>query len=335
VSPTFLAAGSTNTIKVVMGDGATSQVYYTHQWQYVCMKSCAILPASLAKPVASGSGSGFTARLLQVGNGGATLANSTVRVEQQLNGTLGLAMDIRAYETTPVINYNEGSGGAVANQGQIPGDRHFPGLGDGEGTDTLNSAMEIVAYLRLSRGAYTFGVNSDDGFRVTAGVTPQDTNIVVGVFDGGGGASDTTFSLLAETNGIYPIRLVWYNGNGGYNLEFWSMDAAGVRTLINGTNAAGQVPVPAYMYCTALAQPVTIAVQPRRTLRFRPARLRSSRSAPSTTASPTRPKWCINGRSTAWTSRRRAWTAMRRRPPPPWCCLRCCRRIMASGILVW
>jgi hypothetical protein len=98
-------------------------------------------------------------------------------------------------------------------------------------------------------------VNSDDGFRLTVRAAPQDTNVALGFFNGGRGAADTVFDFQVSSNGLYPFRLTWEQGLGNYSVEWFSVADDGTRTLINGTNAAGQVPVPAYRYYTTLVQP--------------------------------------------------------------------------------
>jgi hypothetical protein len=82
------------------------------------------------------------------------------------------------------------------------------------------------------------GVNSDDGFKVTvAPGQPSIGGLVLGQFNDGRGASDTLFSFVVEEDGFYPFRLLWFEGNGGANCEWFSVDGAGNKTLINGTEA--------------------------------------------------------------------------------------------------
>ena len=59
-----------------------------------------------------------------------------------------------------------------------------------------------------------------------------------GVFNGGRGASDTTFGFAVAEPGVYPIRAIWYEGGGAANLE-WSSIVDGERVLINDTSAGG------------------------------------------------------------------------------------------------
>jgi len=102
---------------------------------------------------------------------------------------------------------------------------------------TDNVAAEVFAYLAFpTAGYYRFGVNSDDGFAMKVG-TPGVTNgPVVFATDVGKGSSDIPFSVSVPQAGLYPIRLVYYNGGGGANLEYFSYDANGNKIPVNDTN---------------------------------------------------------------------------------------------------
>jgi hypothetical protein len=81
--------------------------------------------------------------------------------------------------------------------------------------------------------------NSDDGFLVSETHGAGDSRgSTLGVFNGGRGASDTTFGFAVAEPGVYPIRAIWYEGGGGANLE-WSSIVDGERVLINDTSAGG------------------------------------------------------------------------------------------------
>jgi len=120
-------------------------------------------------------------------------------------------------ETAPVINYLSTSSG-----GNFAGDTGFPGMTIG--TDDDHFATEATGTLLIpTSGSWTFGVNSDDGFRCVIG-----TNMFQ--FAAPRGASDTfaTFNLAA---GRYPVRLIFYECNGGAELEFFA--ASGSYTQFN------------------------------------------------------------------------------------------------------
>lgn len=57
----------------------------------------------------------------------------------------------------------------------------------------------------------------------------------LGFADVGRGATDTIYNIVAPAPGIYPLRTMWWQGNGGGNCEWFSMKN-GVRTLLNDTN---------------------------------------------------------------------------------------------------
>ncbi len=233
--------------------------------------------------------SGFLARVVQARDTmmwpTQALPNNAKRAEDQLAGRL---MDpvtggpLENYATAgsgaggthPVtlINWNQ-EARPLGNQSQIGNftapdfpDEPIPGI---PGTDpdssdnTDNLAAEIVGYLELKAGLHRFGVNSDDGFHVTAGRDPYSPSAkLLGIFNGGRGSADTLFYVNVEQDGIYPVRLVWYEGEGGANLEFFSLDLAAdppTRLLVNNRTSARAVK--SYSLRRA-PQPPTISVSP-------------------------------------------------------------------------
>ena len=105
---------------------------------------------------------------------------------------------------------------------------------------TDNMAAEILTFIEFPEaGYYTMIFNSDDGFLVSETHGAGDSRgSTLGVFNGGRGASDTTFGFAVAEPGVYPIRAIWYEGGGGANLE-WSSIVDGERVLINDTSAGG------------------------------------------------------------------------------------------------
>lgn len=61
----------------------------------------------------------------------------------------------------------------------------------------------------------------------------DDTSQNLGQFQGGRGSTDSSFQFYVPAAGVYPFRLVWFNGGGDANLEWFTIDDAGVRTPIN------------------------------------------------------------------------------------------------------
>jgi len=115
------------------------------------------------------------------------------------------------------INYENTGGGA-----NFLGDLTFPGFTIG--VDVDNFVTEATGIITIpTSGAWTFGVNSDDGFRCTIGAN-------VFEYPSPRGPSDTlaTFTLAA---GEYPVRLVFYECGGGSELEFFA--ASGTYSSFN------------------------------------------------------------------------------------------------------
>lgn len=141
------------------------------------------------------------------------------------------------FEIPTVINLNfDPDAGPVGNfqpDDQMPG---IPGLnGSGDGADA-----EIITYVAFPAGRHTMGVNSDDGFRVESGPLDQpEQRQIMGQFDGGRGAANSTFRFDVVEEGIYPIRVIWQNGAGGANIELFTVLEDGTRVLLNDTANGG------------------------------------------------------------------------------------------------
>jgi len=114
-------------------------------------------------------------------------------------------------------------------------------------------------------------VRSDDGFRLTAGSYFTNANLVLGEFEGDRGSGlpggSTEFEFLVESAGVYAFRLLWYEGTGGADLEWFSVDrstlgtANVVRTLINDPGVIGSVKA----YQSRVGSPVNQPRQPQTT----------------------------------------------------------------------
>ena len=131
---------------------------------------------------------------------------------------------------------------------------NIPGFN--ESTDGI--AAEFLTYLELNQGWHTLGVNSDDGFDVTVGPAPQDMlSKSLGSFNGGRGASDSLFDIYVEESGFYPTRLLWFEGTGGANVEFFSV-VDGEKILINDRDNPNAIKA----YKTAQSRPYVSGLSP-------------------------------------------------------------------------
>jgi hypothetical protein len=93
------------------------------------------------------------------------------------------------------------------------------------------------------------------GSDIQASISP-DLTVPLGVFEGGRGAADTLFGILVPQAGLYPFRCLWYEGGGGANIEWFSLNATGGRVLLNDTANGG---LKTYRQRTFAARP-TIAI---------------------------------------------------------------------------
>lgn len=247
--PGDLELGRTYPVAVAFGNGTAAPV--SAEWAFTTVSNLVVLPANFGSAPGSGQTPGFQLKIRKAPDynfsGTAfTLANTTARAEQQLadelidpdtlepyfNEAAGPSGDGRA--TASVINFDQ----LAASVGYFPNDVEFPHVDLGVSPDPNNMAMEVTAYVEFTAGIHRLGVRSDDGFQVTTGPTFAEATQVLGVFQGGRGdglpAGATEFDVQVEAAGVYPIRLIWYEGNGGARLEFYSVNReTQVRTLLN------------------------------------------------------------------------------------------------------
>lgn len=134
-----------------------------------------------------------------------------------------------------VINYNQDSrDNPDASAGNFGPDAPIPGIPGISGSND-NIAFETTTFLQLEPGFYRMGVNSDDGFVVSSSLNPRDALAIgLGLYDGGRGAADSLFDFAVEEAGFYPFTLHWWEGGGGANVEWFTIDiATDELTLIN------------------------------------------------------------------------------------------------------
>jgi hypothetical protein len=296
----LLAIGSTNTVNIAYKDNfgvASTAVRVFKVASYGAVSATYALPAA-----ATLSDSGFDTKVIQISVGrNPGDANSTANADRQLDGgfidpTTGVAYVNMAHAGTyngtdflvPLINWNEnpgndGVGGADIGDFKAtnppPGDvadNPIPGIDDSGvnvpdptafGYDN-NIVSRSTAYLTLKKGYYTFGVNSDDGFRVSMGWgAADDLGQTVGEFSGGKGSSDVLFDVAIPADGVYPVRLEWWQGGGGANCEFFYVDQVdGTKRLINDLrDATHQITAFAK---SSLTRPSILAVSPERNQDF-------------------------------------------------------------------
>lgn len=234
--PSLVPAGSVHTVRIEARDAANIEV--VQEWSFT-VANYQTLPASLARPLDSRGSPGLLFRSVWASFG--SLANTIARAEAQLAGTLidpateepyfddAEPGPINGFYAVDVINFEQ----AAQNAGNFPGDQAFPGLPE---MDVNNFSTEALAWLELAPGFYRLGVNSDDGFELRTGAPPRDVldGIRIGAFDGGRGAADSLMDIVVTEAGLYPIRLIHFEGTGGASCELFSVDVAtGDKILVN------------------------------------------------------------------------------------------------------
>lgn len=272
---TPLASGSTHTASLVYGGT-------TNSWPFIVQTYTTLASSALPLIQTDTNSVGFRVKMTQLATTPAN-QNTVGRAEAQLAGTLGADVSIPGpgpngtYLFPGIINWNNnrnpnhtGVEIGVFQDHSFPvsgwpypdyPDEPLPGIpGTGVANNyTDNIAAEVFAYLRFdTAGHYRFGVNSDDGFKLQVGTPGQTNGTVIFTIDVGKGASDIPFSFTVPQPGLYPMRLVYYNGGGGATLEYFSYDDTGNKIAINDTNN----PAAIRAYYQVLAAPVIAITSP-------------------------------------------------------------------------
>ena len=245
---------STHTVSLSFSDSAGNS--YSKDLELTVDVDYKRLPASFASTSVDKSSAGFIANVTQISTTqtegpNSVHGNTIAGAEKQLAGLyinpnewddddnnlpyLNEAdpdawdgWSISPVEVDGVINWNQDEGAAAGNFGEDQAIPQIPGWGDS--SDGI--VAEMLGYLELSKGLHTLGVNSDDGFKLSFGPSPKDLlGIIAGQYQGWG--VNVIFNIVAEEDGFYPVRLLWYEGNGGTNIEFFSVDDKGKKILIN------------------------------------------------------------------------------------------------------
>lgn len=254
-----LPSNTTNVLVLNYTDSATTPKAFTVT-RNIIVAPYAVVPASVAVTGVDTASAGFKARMSHIaGPRTPGDVNSTFNAERQLLGMIidpntaapypNQALDAGTpdglYAVTTVINWNETAPAAAGNFSatSVPAkdDELIPGIDLNLGTDDI--VAEILTFLELKAGVvYRMGVNSDDGFKVTVGLNPRDAlSLMLGNFNTGRGVADTTFDFTVEADGIYPFRLLWWEGTGGAAVEWFSVTPSGEKILINDRGTSGHI----------------------------------------------------------------------------------------------
>lgn len=199
-----------------------------------------VLSASLSTPLGSGSQPGLKWRTHQTETARAAVIADA---EAQLRGELGVSVhditgqEADGYFAIDYVNFEQDAAeaGNFKASGEAPlnvADVLIPGIA--AAADRITG--EALTFLEIPQpGLYTMVVNSDDGFQVSTGPTNNLTQMVLGKWDSGRGAADSEFYFEAAQAGVYPFRLLWFEGTGGASVEWFTVNSDGSRALIGGT----------------------------------------------------------------------------------------------------
>jgi hypothetical protein len=219
----------TNTVTFDDSDGTNLTYSWTYSYQF--------LASSNALPVGALTARGFNHRTAQ---DDAADGDSLIRAEQQL-ATPPEIVSLRTWTTNvQTLNWSDDSG----NPSYVPG---LDGGDSGYATGPYNYiATEDLAYLHLKAGAYRFRVGSDDGFQLRSGQTPSDVTALI-LAQSDGNTFGGTFDFVVEAEGLYPIRNIWYEQEGGANFNLAAYDFASATYIIINDPADPSGVVKAYL----------------------------------------------------------------------------------------
>ncbi len=251
-SPTPLPSESQQTAVLIFADSAGTR--FTNTFNFTVERYISLPPSAAVTDVDT-SKRGFRVFTHQLETRRHILGDNGNRIppaEEQLANRLGANMA----DTTPFsptgyfvettyINYNQDSTArddAASNAGNFSGvttpsknEHPIPGI-PGTGGILDHAVVEVTAYVELPAGWVTMGVNSDDGFRLTVslvGALRDKMAPAIAEFDGARGAANTEGRFLVQQAGVYAMRLMWFEGVGGFNVEWYIVQPGGARVLIN------------------------------------------------------------------------------------------------------
>ena len=206
----------TNTVTYQDSDGTN----LTYSWTY----SYPFLSATNRLPLGSLTARGFAHRTAQDDLAdGDTLA----RAEQQLAIPPQIVSEKNWATNVQTLDWNDDNG----NPNWVPG---LDGGISGYATGPYNKiATEDLGYLALTAGAHRFSVSSDDGFQLRSGTNTSDVNALV-LAESDGNTYSGSFDFMVEADGLYPVRNIWYEQNGGANFKLSAFSfSTGTNNVVN------------------------------------------------------------------------------------------------------
>jgi hypothetical protein len=159
-------------------------------------------------------------------------ADSALVNAAQIAGKIAVCQRTSANFATECLNcFNAGAIAVVgglrpsSDLGQLPGTR------GGAAAGVTIPCIQITAEAGMSLIA---NATADATSPLYLRISSEECSLELGSYSGGKGSSDVTFPVGVTQAGIYPLRLVWENGGGDANCEWFMQDiVTGTKTLIN------------------------------------------------------------------------------------------------------
>lgn len=241
----FITPGTSHTISIeYVENGAT----VTRQWSFDAA-AVPVIPGWMGTDPGSGSNRGLQVQVHKAPNDSdaSLFPTSSARADAQLAGTLinpatgqpfpnEAAGDNNGIYELDVVNFSQG----LTEEGRFFNETFFPGVEDPI-EDPNFIAVGANGYLEVGVGLYKMAVHSDDGFRVTVGPQFNDQRLLLGSFEGGRGSATTEFSFIIEKAGVYAFRMVYFEGSGGADVEWFATSSDGTVALVNDPDNNGSI----------------------------------------------------------------------------------------------
>jgi len=252
--PGLLQGESVYSLQVQFADSAATPVVVDRTWSFATA-AYSELPPALATPIDTGADPGMRWRTHQLSSGNmgsiadaeaalALPASQSVH-DPTLPGDYYYGPEeAGGYFILPFINLELAAGTVDMAEGQFYAaapapqnvqDDYIPGIpGTTQSSDLV--AVEVLTYLAIPQaGLLDMVVNSDDGFKVTVGNATNPQYLTLGSYDGGRSAADTLFQINVTQPGVYLFRLLYFQGDGGASVEWFTVNPNGSRALAGGT----------------------------------------------------------------------------------------------------
>jgi hypothetical protein len=176
---------------------------------------------------------GMNVRVVQAPSGSG-LDNSLDRAELQLAPSSSIPAAVDTNVVLQILSMTKNGAGF----GGFQDFTDIPGVDGSIGFDDF--VVEAQTWLQLSAGVYSFGVFSDDGYKISAGPNPASQTPIL-AFHNGGPAHETN-DFVVPVSGVYPFRFLWYQRGGDAYAQWYAVNrSTGVATLINDPNSANAI----------------------------------------------------------------------------------------------